>query len=55
MVQGRNCNNLVKIGQSLIQILTKVNVASNLEKKINFFHTLYDSLLHGDYFRIEFF
>jgi hypothetical protein len=47
MVQGRDCNNLVKIGQSLIQISTKVNVASDLEnfsKKMQFFDSLYDSL-----------
>jgi hypothetical protein len=52
MVQGRDCNNLVKIGQSLIQILTKVNVASNFEKKNPNFFILYnyDSLLHGEYF-----
>jgi hypothetical protein len=36
MVQWRDCNNLVKIGVSLIQISTKVNVASYFGKKANF-------------------
>jgi hypothetical protein len=49
MVQGCDCNNLVKIGQSLIQISTEVDVVSNFEKKY-FFHTLYDSLLHEENF-----